>query len=503
MKVKKFFKEVADSKSKTFFFICASFILGTGLASFIINTFDFSFYLFCFAIFFVVLSSMFWKDKKIRLVVLCGAFLILGVWRYTSVLPDNSENRIESFNGQTKNLIGTIIEEPDERESHIKLTVRPTEYSGKVLVKVPRYPEYQYGDKLSMVCKLETPPVFEDFDYAKYLSRDQIYSICNYPKSVQVLDNNQGNFVIANIFKTKQKFAGTLNKIFPEPHSSFLGGLLYGERRGIPPEIKEEFRKTGVTHIIAISGYNITIVIGMFFSALMLVWIPRRYAFWVALIGISFFVILTGAEAAVVRAAIMGFVLLTAKQVGRPSEATNALVLSAGIMLIHNPKLLIFDVGFQLSFAATLGLVYIVPIFKKRFKKIPSPLGIKDTLLDTLAAILATLPLILFYFGAMSLVAPFANVAILLFIPWVMFFGFLAGVVGLIWLPLGQVIGIIAWAIMDYILKIINLLSNIPLASIDLGKAPFLFLIVSYGFLIYWIIYEKNKQKKSKKMARR
>lgn len=513
-KVLKIFKEVAESRSKTFFFICASFILGVGIASGIIKNSDFTFYLFCISVIFGILSFYFWNPpaggKKSRLIFLCGLFLILGIWRYSSVLISNTEDEIKFYNNQTINLIGVVVEEPDIRENHIKLTIDSEQLIvnrenkkvfGRVLVKIPKYPEYQYGDRLNIVCKLETPQVFDDFDYAKYLSRDYIYSLCNYPKSIQVLDGGGGNFIIANIFKTKYKFAETLNKIFPEPHSSFLGGLLYGERRGIPPDIQEEFRKTGVTHIIAISGYNITIVIGIFFGFLSVIWIPRQYAFWITLVGISLFTILTGAEASVVRAAIMGFVVLSAKQIGRPSQAANVLALSAGIMLLHNPKLLIFDVGFQLSFAATLGLVYIGPILKKHFKKVVSPLGIKDTLLETLAAILATLPFILFYFGAASLVAPFANVAILLFIPWVMFFGFAAGIAGLIWLPFGQIIGIIAWAILTYILKIINLLSNIPFASIDLGKAPFLFLPICYGILIYWIVWEKRKKVETQYLA--
>ncbi|NQU83175.1 MAG: ComEC/Rec2 family competence protein, partial [Parcubacteria group bacterium] len=341
-KIIKFLKEVADSKSKTFFFLCVAFILGIGIASVIINTQNFAFYLFCIAVFFIVLLFNFWKDKKIRFAIFCGFFLFLGIFRYVSVLPSNTESEVEFYNGRTVNLIGVVGAEPDIREGHIKLTInsehlttnRETKkVSGKVLIKIPKYPEYQYGDKLSMVCNLQTPPVFEDFDYEKYLSRDRIYSICSYPKSIQVLKSNEGNFIVAGIFGIKQKFAGTLNQIFPEPHASFLGGLLYGERRGIPPEIKEEFRKTGVTHIIAISGYNITIVIGIFFSFLMYLWIPKKFAFWVTLVGILFFTILTGAEASVVRAAIMGFVVLSAKQIGRPNQATNALVFSAVLML--------------------------------------------------------------------------------------------------------------------------------------------------------------------------
>lgn len=464
-KIIKIFKEVADSKSKTFFFVCLFFIFGIGLASILIKNYIDIFWFFCLAVIGSVLLYIYWKNPKIRLLIFLGLFLILGAMRYVSILPIGTDREVKSHNGQTVNLIAVIDDEPDIRESHTKLTVRALsvknkKVDGKVLVKIPRYPEYNYGDKLSIVCNLEDPPAYEDFDYASYLSKDQIYSLCNYPKNIQVLEENVGNPIIAGIYKIKNKFAEITGKIFPEPHASFLGGLLYGERRGIPPEIKEEFKETGVTHIIAISGYNITIVVGMFFIFLMVLFVPRKYAFWVALLGIAVFVILTGAEASVIRAAIMGFVVLTAREVGRPSKITNALAFSAAGMLLHNPKLLVFDIGFQLSFAATLGLVYVSPILVKKFKKIPSFWELKKTFLETISAIVATLPLTLFYFGSVSLVAPIVNIAILLFIPWVMFFGFFAGILGLIWLPLGQVAGIIAWAIMTYILEIISLFAK-------------------------------------------
>lgn len=496
-----FLEKIIDSKSRIFLFICSAFIIGISLSSFLIKTQKFSIYFFTSAVIFLVFVIEFWKNKKVRFLLLCGLFLFLGFWRYSLSLSNNSENEIIFFNNKDINIIGQIIEEPDERENHTKLIINVEnltfereikDVSGKVLAKVPLFPKYNYGDVLNLNCELEEPGVYEDFDYKKYLERDEIYSLCNYPKNIKVLENNGSKF-FSIILKTKEKFSEKLNEIFPEPHASFLAGILYGERRGIPPDIKEDFSKTGVTHIIAISGYNIIIVITVFFGFLYYLRIPRKFAFWVALCGIFIFVILTGAEASVVRAAIMGFVALSAKQIGRPNETSNALILTGALMLLEDPKLLRFDIGFQLSFVATLGLVYISPIINKKLgKTFLFDEEIRKAFIETSSAIIATLPLLIYYFGNISIVALPTNIAILLFIPTIMLFGFLGVLFGFIYLPLGQIIGFVAWIILTYVLKVINFFAEFPFAQINLGKAPFLFLITSYGVLTYWI-YKKKK----------
>lgn len=283
----------------------------------------------------------------------------------------------------------------------------------------------------------------------------------------------------------------TVNRILPEPQAAFLGGLLYGAERGIPQNLMDDFSATGTTHIVAISGYNITILAALLLQITKGIGIGRKKSFWFALSGILFFVILTGASASVVRAAVMGGLVLLAAHVGRISKITNALLFAAAIMLVVNPKILAFDAGFQLSFAATIGLVFLSPIFEKYLEKAPSILGIKESFATTMSAIVLTLPLIVYTFGRVSLIAPVANILILPVIPLTMAVGSVAVLAGLIYHGFGQIIGWLAWFLLSYIIKTAEILGSIRLASVEVSGVHGIFLVIFY-LLISWFIWHKS-----------
>jgi len=194
----------------------------------------------------------------------------------------------------------------------------------------------------------------------------------------------------------------------------------------------------------------------------------------------------------VVRAGIMGIFVLLARQLGRASRATNALVFTAFVMLLFNPKILMFDAGFQLSFLATVGLVYINPIFQNYAKRLPELFGVKDALVTTLSAIITTTPLILYQFGRLSIVAPLANILILPAIPITMAIGFAAGIAGMVSTAIGQIIVWPAWLLLEYMIRIAEVLSSWDFASIELGGFHWILMVVMY-VVIWWVIWRYNK----------
>lgn len=253
------------------------------------------------------------------------------------------------------------------------------------------------------------------------------------------------------------------------------------------------FQIIGITHIIAISGYNITILAKV--AEKTLGKIGRKYIFWGVLAMIVSFVIMTGAQASIVRAGIMGALLVYAGFIGRKSNAINILVLAGAVMVFLNPLILRNDIGFQLSFLATLGLVYISSIFESWFKKLPE--FFRVMLSATLSAQVLTLPIIISSFGKLSLIAPLANAIILSFVPFSMFLGFLSGGLGMLWLPLGRIIGFFGYIVLDIIIKISELLSKIPYASLGLKVNSWWVWGIYYvviGFLI-WLWYRRSKKK--------
>lgn len=489
------------SKSKIFFYSCLFFIVGVGLASYL------SLPLWAaFAIFIVGCGFLFfgWPHQKIFIVLgLAGIFLFSGMLRFAASTPAADKNQISFYNEQEKTFVGVVAAEPDIRDSGVKLKVKSEkveieggwrEVHGNVLVNAKLYPIFHYGDEVEIKCKLRKPEPIEDFAYDKYLAKENIYSLC-YWSEIKLIKSGEGNKIVAGILGAKEKLVATVNRILPEPQAAFLGGLLYGAKRGIPADLTEKFNITGTTHIVAISGYNITILAVILLQITKNIGVGRKKSFWIALAGIFFFVVLTGAQASVVRAALMGSLILFATQVGRISKITNALILAAAVMLIFNPKILAFDVGFQLSFAATIGLVYLSPIFEKYFSRLPSVFGAKETFTTTMSATVLTLPLILYNFGRISFIAPLANILILPMIPLAMAVGSVAVLGGLFYIGLGRIIGWFAWLVLSYIIKVTEFMAVIPWASGEAGKMHWVFLIVFYLLISWFICYQRRKIK--------
>jgi len=298
------------------------------------------------------------------------------------------------------------------------------------------------------------------------------------------------------ILTVKTEFMDSINKIISEPHAAFLAGLLVGARRGIPQYLLDAFARTGTTHIIAISGSNITIIAAVIIGFLQFLGVGRKRAFWWISVGIIVFVIMTGATASVVRAGIMGIFVLLARQLGRPSRATNALVFTAFLMLIVNPKILAFDAGFQLSFLATVGLVYINPIFQKYTSSAPELFGIKEALVTTLSAIVTTTPLILYQFGRLSIVAPLANILILPAIPLTMAGGFVAGMLGMASASIGSIAAWPAWLLLEYMIRVAETLSSFSFASLEVGQFHWVLLVALYA-VMWWLAWFCNRKAKS------
>lgn len=490
------------TKSKIFFLSTLGFLGGIILRSLWSLDFFIAFIIFIVSI---VLLAIFKSQQRTTIVGLILLGCSLGITRYIIELPKDSIQEIKNYNNQDVNFVGVVVEEPDARIDKVKLTVEAGQLTpdpslqiegsnavrGRVLVTVPLYPKYNYGDKLEISCYLKDPEPVEDFAYDKYLARYGVYSICK-ADSVKLIYSHQASKIKETILGFKNYTLKIINQILPEPESSFLAGLLVGARQSIPEEVTLAFNRTGTTHIIAISGYNITIIVSVLMSLALGLGLSRKRS-WIAIVtGIIFFVILTGASSSVVRAGVMGLVVILARQVGRPSQMKNILSLTALLMVIANPFVLMFDIGFQLSFMATLGLVYLSPILEKYFKKLPEKFGLKESLVSTISAIIMTTPLSLYYFGRFSIVAPLANMLVLPVIPLAMLIGFINVLIGMFSIGLGQLFGWISWVVLKYVIAILSLLSSWQWASVEVPKMTGIGIVVFYGILIWFILRNKR-----------
>jgi competence protein ComEC len=450
------------------------------------------------------------RNRQVGVVVgVCILVVGLGVFRYGQVNLSKSTLvefvRLVESGQDTKGIPvttrGFVDGEMSVKGDKAQLTFHVTELEvpGKVvavnektLIFLNSYPEYQYGDLISVQGAIRLPDNFSpDFDYVQYLKNKSIRTMISYPKislEPSVRLSKLQKFKIAvyrSIFDIKNSFQSSVSRSLSAPYSAYINGILVGARQDIPADLTESFNRTSMTHVLAISGYNITIIAEVLLFMLVFV-MRRRKAFWVSVVVIIIFTILTGASASVIRAAVMGLLLLFANGYGRMYDPKNSILLAGALMIWLDPLALRFDVGFQLSFLAVLGLMYIAPILKEKFKKIPEWFGLKETVLMSVSAQIMVAPLLAYIFHTFSLVSIPANLLVLPLMPFVMFFGFVTGIGGLILAPLGQALGLIAWAISWYQLKVIEWLGSLPFSVATVTISSFI-LVLIYVLIIFGI----------------
>ena len=442
----------------------------------------------------VPLSLLFFTNQHRKLIVLtslCLIALFAGVLRYQPSLPTVDETSLQFYNDQgTTEIKGQVDRDPEIREktTHLRLSATEIktdkewqEVSGTVLLFVPRYPSYRYGDILQVTGKLETPRQLADFDYKGYLANQRIYSTMLYPK-IEIEDRGKGFKPLEWIYSLRNRLSLTLAEVLPEPQASMAQGIILGKRGNIPADLKDNFSRTGTAHLLAISGLHLSIVAGILLSTGIWLFGRKRYVYiWLALGSIWLYALLTGMHPPIIRAAIMVSLFLTADLLGRQRSAITSLAFAAAVMIGLSPQIL-WTASFQMSFAAMAGLIFVFPPIQSLGKKtVNAALGedgpavsvanfITDTLSLTFGAIIAVWPLVAYYFGIFSLVAPAATFLALPALPGIIVTGVLAAALGLIILPVAQAIGWLAWLFTSYMLVVVNGFAALPLSSIEVGS---------------------------------
>jgi competence protein ComEC len=440
----------------------------------------------------------------------------LGAVRYGTAVPTITDSHIAYYNNTGElAFTGLVSAEPDVRDrvTNLRVTVdtitlpdgstQPAH--GTVLIRAFRYPEIPYGAKVEVTGRPETPPEFEDFSYKDYLARQGIHSLLNTPH-LTILAEGQGSPIKQAIFAFKARAQTTINRLIPDPQAALLSGILVGNDNGLSPELADAFRLTGMTHVIAISGFNIAILIAIMVS-ISEPFLGRRGAVGFAVVGVTLYTILVGADASVVRAAIMGSIyLLAARLLGRPNFAYASLFLAGLLMTLINPFTL-WDVGFQLSFTATLGLmVYADPFTQWTRARLLRWLDrdvvrrimglISESVLITLAAQVLTLPLMMAYFGQLSLISLPANALILPAQPGVMIWGGLATLAGMVVPFVGQLFGWVAWLFLWYTTELVRLFAAVPGAAvpIDISTTGIILIYAAIGAVTWLAKQEPAKR---------
>ena len=484
---------VAYSPSRSFAVVAAAFCVGIVFGMFTKNV-PYHFFLLSIAI--LIITLLLAKHRPARVGVLIAIALLLGMFRYgQAFLPDQIET-VADRAGQSVRIDGTIDAEVDRRLDRQQVIldhvlVADEFVEGKLLVSLPLYPEVHYGDHLVFNGTIEVPEPFNGFAYDQYLQTKGVLGVSYYPQYIDVYPEEDVS-VIGSVLAMKESIINRLQQVFPEPHASFLSGLLFGGSSSLSADLKEDFSRTGASHILAASGFNVSLFSLVFLGWILQTPLGRKRGLLLTATLLVLYVITAGGTPAVVRAAIMASVLLLGKWIRRKAFMTNILLLTLALMLFVNPLLLFWDVGFQLSFVATTALIVLTPKWEKVFLWIPDWFGLRQSFVASLAAIVCTLPIILWQFGTVSLIAPFTNLLLLPLIPYTMALSMIALVSSLISTSLATIVTLPAWAFSSFILHIIVWFGSLSWASVELEWARGLAVVV----LIIGCIFASRVYKK-------
>lgn len=481
--------------------------------------------------------ALFWRDLALRKWHLVLVFMILGALRYQLALPDEISQQLKQFNEQgNASLIGVVVAEPDVRQTQTLVRVDVSKIQahgewrdarGRALVSAPRDTPVQYGDEVQVDGAPETPPDGADFSYRDYLAREHVFTLIRHAR-LYTIASGKGNLFWARLYEFKAAAETAIAELLPEPSAALLTGILLGDDSGIPSALKQDFADTNTAHIIAISGFNIAVLIGVLAFVLRRPsyalqaralntpttnWVTRAFALLTGhfnailiIVFLILYTLLVGASASVVRACIMGSLVVIALDLGRTSWAFNALAISAFIMTLLNPWVL-WDVGFQLSFLATLGLLLYAPRLQTFFegwlkKRVSADRArhiasfFQDAFIVTFAAFIVTAPLIIVYFHRLSLIGFLTNFLVLPVQPAVMVLGGAATLVKmaatwlaaipLVELILGGLAQALAWAAyvcLQYTILVVQATAAIPFGSFEVTRLGAPFVLVFYAAL--------------------
>lgn len=438
-----------------------------------------------FVSFFVCL--ILWRQRFWSKIILFGVLaFVFGALRFF-IFDTTPDKLLLEKVGQKIEVEGRVVDEPDKRDLNTRYTIKPEIGESKILVIANRFPELFYGAKIKIVGKIVLPQNFEnengiEFDYRSFLAKDKIHFLVWYPE-IEILENNKTGF-FNFMYDIKNGFNRKISEFVLEPNVSLVSGLLFGSKQSLGSDLLLKFKEVGLIHIIVLSGYNITIIASAIFYLSSKISF-RNLGFIFSVVFMFAFISMVGFTATIIRAFIMAMLAILARFLGRPASALRWLFIAGVSMLLWNPYLLLGDPSFQLSFMATLGLIVFTPVVSQKLNFITEQFHFREIVSSTLAVQLFLLPLLIKMSGSFSAISFIVNPLVLPFVPYLMFSGFITGLVGfvplfgkfLIWLP-----STFVFILSEYIIKMTEWFSAFPMLDIKLNTT---IIFVWYAFYAY------------------
>lgn len=429
--------------------------------------------------------------------------IMLGAiaWERASHAPPGSDAVAQFNDGVAMRVRGTVRDDPviSDTTQRFAVDARAVQRggvwhgaSGGVLVTAPLHPRYRAGDVLEIEGALASPPHLDGFDYAAYLERRDIHSVAGFPR-VRLIDHHEAGQVRRLLRDVRGALADGIERALPEPQAALAKGVLLGERSALPKKTLDDLNASNTSHLVVVSGGNVVLVAT--FCTLALTWfVRRRQAMVLAIIGVVLYAALVGFSPPVTRATIMGVLLVLAGVSGRRTNGLTSVLFAAALMAAWDPRV-VRDVSFQLSFAATSGIIWLASPLRRgiigaagvvmRRDEVPRWFGaaIAEPASVTIAAVIATAPLMALHFERVSLVALPANMLIVPVFPFLLLASLLAAIGGMMGAA-PQAFGAPAYFLLEYWLAVAGWFARLPGATMGAGRYGAAAAIATYAALL-------------------
>ncbi|HNY35998.1 MAG TPA: ComEC/Rec2 family competence protein [Candidatus Pacearchaeota archaeon] len=473
------------TKSESLIYFCLSFVGGICMASFFVNSIIVEI---IGLIIGLILIGAFYENKIIVVAGFCFIFCSIGMFLFGFNLFKIENNELIKFNNKEVIFEGVISNDPERGSEKIQTTVdilNNDKKLGRVLVFTDKYSPVNFGDIIKIKGTIKVPEKFDNFDYRGYLAKDGISAIISFPE-IEII-KSQKTF-IGKVYDFKKELEQRIKDNLSPKLSSILEAMILGNDQMMDKETKDKLSKSGLSHVIAISGSHIVLFSAMLFEVLLFFGLWRKQALLSSIVFTLFYVFLVGMPASGVRAGIMVGLLFLAQLISRQSFNLRTLVIAASVMLLFNPLLLKFDLGFQLSFMAVLGIILMGPIFNKWLDVIfrGKINWLQEIVAMTISAQLFTLPLLISSFGYFSIISLFSNIIVLPITPILMALGILVPI-------LGPIVAIPCSFLLSYLMWVVDFSSRASFAIMKVDL-PFTVLLITYSPFLYLIYKGKKKE---------
>lgn len=473
------------TKSEALIYFCLSFIGGICIASFFVDSII---AVIVGLIIGLILVGAFYENKTIMVVGFCFIIFSLGMFLFGFNLSKIENNELINFNDKEVVFEGIVLSNPERGSDKTQLMVdvfNRDKKIGKVLIFTDKYSPIKYGNRIKVEGIIKVPQKIDNFDYQGYLAKEGVSVIVSFPK-IEIIESKES--FLGMIYSFKEELGGRIRDNLSPSLSSILEAMILGNDQKMDKETKSKLSVSGLSHVIAISGSHIVIFSAMLFEVLLFLGLWRKQALLGSIFFTLFYVFLVGLPASGVRAGIMVGLLFLAQLISRQSFNLRTLVIAASAMLLFNPLLLKFDLGFQLSFMAVLGIILTGPVFNKWLDFIfrGKLKWLQEIMAMTISAQIFTLPLLISSFGYFSIISLLSNIVVLPITPLLMALGILVPI-------LGMIVAIPCSILLSYLMWVVDVSSRIPFAILKVDL-PFIVLIIIYLPFLYLAYKGKRKE---------